>query len=252
MALATLNWRSDVLEKWTHCQVLLPERGEPPYATFYLLHGLSDDDSIWLRQTRLEVYARQYPLLVVMPDGYRGFYTNNHHGPAYARHIGEELVTFIERTFPVRRARAARCIGGLSMGGYGALRLALGYPETFASVTSHSGALMHGSRAVPADDPGFWRGIFGPSPVGTDHDLLYLARQAQRARRLPKIRLDCGTEDFLLADNREFHDRMKRTGIAHDYIEFPGAHTWDYWDQHVQDALAFHARNLKLESWPAW
>lgn len=251
MALAIINWRSEVLEKWTTTHVLLPDTGTPPYATFYLLHGLSDDSSIWLRLTRLEAYAKPYPLLIVMPDGYRGFYTNNQAGPSYAKHFGEELVAFIDRTFPVRRSRGARCIGGLSMGGYGALRIGLGYPQTFASITSHSGALMHGSRELPADASEELHRVFGHAPVGTDHDLLFLARQAQRARRLPKIRLDCGTEDFLLADNREFHERMKRAGIAHDYVEFAGAHNWDYWDQHIPDALAFHARNLKLYAVPA-
>jgi S-formylglutathione hydrolase FrmB len=251
MALAVINWRSEVLEKWTTMHVLVPEAVGPPYAVFYLLHGRSDDSSSWLRWTRLEVYARSYPLLIVMPDGYRGFYTNNHAGPAYAKHVGEEVVAFVERTFPVRRSRGARCIGGLSMGGYGALRVGLGYPQTFASITAHSGALMHGSRA-PAGGEGeeLWR-VFGPAPAGTDHDLLYLARLAQRARRLPKIRLDCGSDDFLLADNREFHQRMRRAGIAHEYVEFAGAHNWDYWDQRIQEALAFHARQLKLEPLPA-
>ena len=247
MAWGTINWRSDVLVKWTTMQVLLPERCRPPYATLYLLHGLSDDSSIWLRQTRIEMYARQYPLVVVMPDGYQGWYTDSATGHAGARHIGEELVAFVERTFPVKRTRGGRCLGGLSMGGYGALRVGLGYPGKFASVHSHSGAVLHGTKSW-ARSPGLRR-VFGARPAGTRHDLVRLAKQA---RPLPKLWLDCGTEDFLLADNREFHARLQRAGVAHEYREFNGAHNWDYWDTHIQEALAFHARHLKLHKLPGW
>ena len=142
MPWAQVHWRSDVLGKQTTMQVILPTAGSAPYPTLYLLHGLSDDSTIWLRRSRIEAYVRELPLIVVMPDGYRGFYTDNDSGPAYARHFGEEIPGFIERTFPARAARGARAIGGLSMGGYGALRVALGYPERFCSVNSHSGAVM--------------------------------------------------------------------------------------------------------------
>jgi S-formylglutathione hydrolase FrmB len=247
MALCTIDWRSEVLNKWTSMHVLLPERCEPPYATLYLLHGLSDDYTIWLRQTRIEMYARQYPLLVVMPDGYRGFYTDNAAGPAYAKHIGEELVAFIERTFPAKRTRAARCLSGNSMGGYGALRIGLGYPDKFISVHSHSGALLHGTKLWTRNPES--KRIFGPRPAGTTHDLVHLVKHA---RPLPKLRLDCGTEDFLLAENRDFHARLRQAGIPHEYVEFPGAHNWDYWDLHIREALVFHARHLHLQQLPAW
>src|SRR2546423_1237759 len=141
MAWSTVHWRSDILGKQTTTQVLLPDGGKPPYATFYLLHGLSDDSTMWLRRSRIEWYVRDLPLIVVMPDGYRGFYTDNEQGPAYARHIGEELPAFIERTFHAKAERGARAIGGLSMGGYGALRVGLGHANRFCSVNSHSGAV---------------------------------------------------------------------------------------------------------------
>src|SRR5690606_26525573 len=142
------HWTSKTLGKQVGSFVILPERGKPPFATFYLLHGLSDDYTIWQRRTSIERYVADLPLIVVMPDGFRGFYTKNEVGPDYATYIGQELPDFIERNFPARPARAARCIGGLSMGGYGALRLALGFPDRFASAHSHSGALMHGTKPV--------------------------------------------------------------------------------------------------------
>ncbi len=259
MAWSTLHWKSDILGKQTTAQVLLPETGTGPFATFYLLHGLSDDSSLWLRRSRIEWYVRDLPIIVVMPDGYRSFYTNSASGPDFARHIGVELPTFIERHFQARPERAARAIGGLSMGGYGALRIGMGFADRFCSVNSHSGAVGWGNfdfklgPAAPASlagrGPEFMRelaGIFGDDPRGSDHDLGVLARRGLAAGNLPELLLDCGTEDFLIEDNRVFHADLNKAGVPHTYREFPGAHTWDYWDAHIQEALAFHRRNLGL------
>ncbi|MFA5058570.1 MAG: alpha/beta hydrolase family protein [Opitutaceae bacterium] len=259
MPWAQVHWRSDVLEKQTTMQVILPSVGRPPYATFYLLHGLSDDSTIWLRRTRIEAYVSEQPLIVVMPDGYRGFYTDHEQGPAYARHFGEEIPDFVERNFPARPVRGARAIGGLSMGGYGALRVALGHPDKFCSVNSHSGALGRynltrraaARDALLKDRPAAFiaelRRIFGRRPLGSRHDLLALIRRARRRhQRLPKILLDCGAGDFLLESNRRFHQELQDLQVPHLYREFPGTHDWDYWDRHVREALEFHARNLRL------
>jgi putative tributyrin esterase len=261
MAWTTLHWKSDVIGKQTTAQVLLPETGTPPYATFYLLHGLSDDASTWMRRSRIEWYVRDLPLIVVMPDGYRSFYTKPVEGPDFARHIGEELPSFIEHHFHARPERVARAIGGLSMGGYGALRVGLGYADRFCSINSHSGAVAWGNfdyKTGPAGATSIaGRGaefmkeltaIFGDDPRGTDHDLGYLARRARAAGNLPELLLDCGTEDFLLEDNRAFDAELTAVGIPHTYLEFPGTHSWDYWDTHIRGALAFHARNLGLAS----
>ena len=252
MALCDVHWSSTVLAKKVGTYVILPEPSvvQPPFATFYLLHGLSDDYTVWLRRTRIEWYVRELPLMVVMPDGYRGFYTANADGHDYARYVADELVEFVERNFPAQRSREGRCVGGLSMGGYGALRLALGYPDRFASANSHSGAVLHGHRNAPRPDgplsPAEFRRIFGEHPEGSDHDLLELARRAAAAGSLPRILLDCGTEDFLIEDNRAFHRALRQLNVPHEYREFPGAHDWDYWDRHVRDALAFHAHALSL------
>ncbi len=245
MALCQVNWFSNVINKMVVANVIVPD-GPGPFATFYLLHGLSDDHSAWLRRTRIEMYAAAYPMIVVMPDGFRGFYTNNNQGPAYGQYIGQELCDFIERTFHARPERAARMIGGLSMGGYGALRIALGYPDRFISATSQSGAVMRGSGAGAGQVGDEFSQIFGPSPEGSEHDLVHLAHRAAAAGELPHMRLDCGTSDFLLEQNRDFHRRLRALKIPHEYDEFPGDHNWDYWDLHVRQALRFHAQVMKL------
>ena len=254
MSLFTAHWHSQILEKSTTAQIIFPETGKPPFPVLYLLHGLSDDSTMWTRQTRLESYVSSLPLIVVMPDGYRGFYTDNEAGPAYARHIGEELPAFIERTFPAIPRRSARAIGGLSMGGYGALRVGLGCCGRFCSVHSHSGAVGWGRNGKieslaksPGRGPGFaaeMLRIFGPSPGGTDHDLLALAKRAKIALKL----LDCGKDDSLLADNRAFAKDLRAAKIPHAYHEYPGQHDWGYWDTHIRQALAFHMKNLSGRS----
>lgn len=263
MPWAQVHWRSEVLDKHTEAQVLLPSVGRGPFPVFYLLHGLSDDSTVWLRRSRIEWYVRDLPLIVVMPDGYRGFYTNNEQGPAYARHLGIELVDFIDRNFQTRPERAARAIGGLSMGGYGALRLGLGFADKFCSVNSHSGALgrTNADFSHEAEAAGRHSGkskeflaelrrIFGARPNDTEHDILRHAERAHRAGNLPHLLLDCGTEDYLLEDNRDFHRQLTAAKIPHEYREHKGAHDWDYWDRHVQDALKWHCKHLGIEKAP--
>lgn len=263
MAWAEIHWRSEVLQKQTTMQVLLPRVGRPPFPVFYLLHGLSDDSTAWLRNTRLEWYVRELPLIVVLPDGYRGFYTDNEAGPDYAKHLGRELVDFVDRNFQTQARRAGRAIGGLSMGGYGAMRVGLGFPDRFSSINCHSGAVGRSgadfsSEAVRAgkhrDKPKEFvaelRRIFGARPMGTSHDLVELAKGARAAGQLPQLQLDCGRADFLLKDSREYHRSLQKAGIPHEYHEYAGAHDWDYWDRHVQDALKFHGSHLGVKRIP--
>ena len=246
MSLCNAQWFSPTLGKQVQMYVILPDSGKGPFATFYLLHGLSDDYSIWHRRTRIESYVEGKPLIVVMPDGFRGFYTNNNQGPAYFDYLTKDLVDFVDRTFPTKATRNGRCVGGLSMGGYGALRMALGRPDLFASCNSHSGALMRGTMKRQKNQPREFTQIFGNDPRGTDHDLIELARRAKKSHQVPRIRIDCGTDDFLLQENRDYHAALNQLQIAHEYEEFPGAHTWDYWDLHVREAIAFHMKNLKI------
>jgi S-formylglutathione hydrolase FrmB len=225
--------------------IIFPEIGvgEPPFPVCYLLHGLSDDHTIWARRTSIERYVAPLPLIVVMPDGGRGFYCDALEGPAYERHIIEDVIGFVDRTFQTIPERKGRVIGGLSMGGYGAMKLALKFPHLFCSAVAHSSAFDVRRRIERLEMSAEMRRIFGPSPVGGPDDPYALAEKLDR-KLLPALRIDCGREDGLLEENRAFHRYLEKLGIPHEYEEFPGAHTWDYWDQRVQEALTFHQRAL--------
>ncbi len=246
MPLCELRYRSNVLEKQTSASVLLPSTDVPgPYHVMFLLHGLSDDQSAWTRYTSIERYMSGLPIIVVMPDGGRGWYCDAEHGYAYATAIGVELPEVIRHYFPTKEGW---CSTGLSMGGYGATKLALTHPEVFVSGHSHSGALGFGHHVeyLESDRGVEFRRILGDNPVGGPNDLYALSANLAVADR-PKLRIDCGTEDFLIEDNRAFDAHLSKIGFAHEYEEFGGAHTWDYWDRHVTEAIDFHCRNLGIE-----
>jgi putative tributyrin esterase len=126
MAWCDLHFRGTAVLKHTNMYVILPE-GEGPFPVLYLLHGLSDDYSVWMRRTRIEVYAEKYPLIIVMPDGHRSWYVNDPRlgGLAYEDLIVKDVVGLVDRTFPTVRSREGRAVAGLSMGGYGAIMLGL-------------------------------------------------------------------------------------------------------------------------------
>lgn len=257
MSVLSLQWSSSLLGKQTTTHVFFPDNGSPPFPTLYLLHGLGDDSASWLRNSKLSLYLANMPLIVVMPDGYRSFYTDHESGFAYAQHIGQELPAHIDRMFATRAERSGRAIGGLSMGGYGAMRVGLGYPDTFCSIHSHSGALgwgtfsgQHRAELLAARGPAFTaelQRIFGDAPAGSRHDLIVLAREARTSGQLPAIRLDCGGADPLIDDNRRMVSLLREAGIPHEFHEFSGGHDWNYWDQHITAALAFHLEQLGIE-----
>lgn len=249
MAFCELHYFSKALGMQTAANVLLPEgdQHKGPFPVFYLLHGLSDDHTIWLRRTSIERYVQSLPLIVVMPSGGRGFYSDAREGFAYDTALTRDLVGYIDQIFPTRAERGGRCIGGLSMGGYGAIKLALTHPDLFCSANSHSGALGFGHKPLSGDDAFAveMRRIVGDAPQGGPHDLHALIEKLDPTK-LPALRIDCGTEDFLIEDNRAFHAHLVHRNIRHEYDESPGAHEWSYWDQHVQAAIAFHRKQLGI------
>ncbi|MDD3118223.1 MAG: alpha/beta hydrolase family protein [Victivallales bacterium] len=252
MALLNCNFFASSLGISTAMTVILPQptgaaqigmagskSNRKTFPVLYLLHGLSDDHTIWMRRTSIERYVAAMDLIVVMPAVDRSFYCDMQYGGKYWEFISEELPETVARFFPVGTKREETFAAGLSMGGYGALKLGLRLPERFAAVASLSGVTDIAARCR-ADDHAF-RAIFGDSsPRDTADDLFYLSRRlVDEGWRAPQIFQCCGTEDFLYEDNRRFHDHLKNIGMDTVYREMPGNHNWGFWDDRIKDVLAW-------------
>lgn len=251
MALLHVNYFSEVLGLSTSMDVILPQPAEGQIGmgsvavngklpVLYLLHGLSDDHTIWQRRTSIERYVADLPLAVVMPTVHRGFYTDAKQGYNYWTHISEEIPNIVKSFFPISDRREDTFAAGLSMGGYGALKLGLRMPDKFAAVASLSGAVDMAGRRDLGDDFGpEYKRIFGSQQEmsGSDDDLVAVfERQVEKGVQLPKIMLICGTEDFLYKQNTDMRDRM--TGrVDLTYFEEPGVHEWGFWDRNIQRVL---------------
>lgn len=287
-----------------HVLVWLP----PSYATApdrrypvaYYLHGVSGSETDWVRHGHLDgtldslVAAGLPEMIVVMPDGDDGFYTtwnwlgdynacrrNRPPGaepasaycvpwPHYDDYIARDLVTWVDGRFRTRADRRHRGIAGLSMGGYGAMALALAYPDVYSAAASHSGVVsplqqgqgtdgdMHYPPVIDslrhAYSPHLWaimEPAFGKDTVAWyARDPLRLARRllARDRAALPALFVDCGTEDPFIGQNRAFHRGLSALGIPHEYAEWPGAHTWNYWRRHAAESAAWMARELTRDA----
>ena len=247
MALFETHCFSTALRMCVHLNVILPQRnstgeigvhsaGAAQYPVLYLLHGLSDDDTIWLRRTSIERYASEKGIAVVMPTTHRGWYVDSPAGHYYS-FIGRELPQLIAEFFPtISQKRADTFIAGLSMGGYGALRFALSMPERYAAAAALSGAfdIANPARRTMLEA----EAVLSGDPTGTENDVYFLAqRLADSGAKKPAIYMWCGTEDGLLDDSRRMRDLMRRTGYELTYSESPGVHAWPYWDAQIQNVL---------------
>ena len=235
--MANVEWRffSRILDVNYTFRALIPDSFEKkPQKILYLLHGLSDDYSSWSRNTSLERYWEKYSkeLTVVCPDGGRSFYSDarDGHGGNYESFVTEELFPYVEAHLPAKYSREDRAICGLSMGGYGALRLGLKNPGYFGAIGSFSGAVD--SRRY------LERPEFSARLWDEDSRLEVIAKDL-KPEEFPRIKMLCGTEDFLLEHNRAFDKWLTEAGAAHEYTEFPGHHNWLFWDTHLPEMLAF-------------
>ena len=236
MALAEFHFTSNnSLGRQISAMIIVPEKMPGPFSVLYLLHGMSDDHTAWTRWSNIDKYVEKLPLIVVMPDTERGWYVNAAKDPSkkFESMIIEDLVPFIDSTFQTVGTREGRSIAGLSMGGYGALTLAIKHPDLFCAAHGFSSGFGRG-WFVPTDDE--FRLIFGDDPRGTDFDLTALATKVDVAT-MPRISFDCGVDDFTLEANRAVHKRFDDLEIPHTYTEYPGAHDWAYWNEHLLTAL---------------
>jgi putative tributyrin esterase len=265
MILTEVKFFSETLGLGCTMHVLLPQRPlmdaqkkpRKKLRTLYLLHGYSDDHTAWQRWTSIERHAEGLNLAVVMPAVHLSFYNDMAHGGNYWQFISEEVPALVRDMFPLSSERKDNYVAGLSMGGYGAFKLALTHPERFAAAASLSGAVdLNEVVRVKKNDPEnkAWlaemRTVFGDlSKVpGSKHDLFALARKVAKSPVKPRLYQCCGTADELYPQNLRFRDAMRKLSLDLTYEEGPGEHNWAYWDKMIQNVLAWMFPRFKKPS----
>ena len=276
MALVHLNYFSQVMGMGMSLDVILPEQtqgigvevgegwdGQRPLKTLYLLHGFSDDHTIWQRRTSIERYVAHRQMAVVMPTTHIGAYTDQAYGFRFFEYIAHEVPRTCRAYFPLSDRREDNYVAGLSMGGYGALKVGLRARDQFSHIIALSSGLGRldrlGDRAQEIRsivDLRERREQFEPreyawllnffinygSPEeyedSVENNPECFAREAvESGDPMPRIFMSCGTEDFLIEQNRSYHRFLDELGVEHVYEEHPGVHDWAYWDTHIQRGL---------------
>lgn len=223
-----------------------PMPKEKLYPTLYLLHGVIGSTLDWLSGTRIERWALEHDLCVVMPSGDNAFYVDrpgSHN--LYSQFVGEELVELTRRMFPLSRKREDTFIGGLSMGGYGAMRNGLKYHDTFGAICALSGRLdisdfvdRTNGNEVFFRNRSYLEECFGDveAAQNDDRNPAWLVNNL-RIEDFPNIYICCGESDFILSQNIAFHELLKAKGVEHTFETGPGAHEWDFWDRYILRVL---------------
>jgi S-formylglutathione hydrolase FrmB len=217
----------------------------PRYPLLVLLHGLGGGHQDWAQNTRIARYAAEQEMVIAFPDGGDGWYTNAvEDGPRCEDDLVQDFLPHLQATLPLLPPGKHWAIGGLSMGGYGALKIALKRPDLFLFAVSHSGALEQ--PKTPQPHP-----VFGdPNRHSAQRRAEYPAYLAELAlcrwpSERPRLYFDCGESDALREENQRFADHLRFLGYPHTYREMPGYHTWPYWNRAFRTALPIIAQAIQ-------
>lgn len=260
MALMHVNFFSQSLGMAVAVDVVLPQKANRQigmaaetragkHPVLWLLHGASDNHTVWGRRTSIERYAANLGLAVVMPNGHLSSYTNMAYGGKYFDYIALELPQVMRGFFPLSEKREDNYIAGLSMGGAGCMKVGLAYPENYAAI----GCLSAGIGPIDpkdspfANNPEWQRRMIAVNGnidrAGTLEDPMFQAKRiVEEGRLAPRVFHSCGADDFArngALKTKEFFEGFEGDPFDYTYQECPGAHTWEYWDEHIQDFLAY-------------
>jgi putative tributyrin esterase len=233
---------SQSLQRSVKYRVLVPlsyDTGDHRFPVLYLLHGLYGSYEDWTQKTQLELYSAGTEYIIAMPDAGDSWYTNWYKDPQnkFGDYVVQDFLPEIEQHYRVASGRANRVIAGLSMGGYGALKIGLLHPEMFRIAASFSGAL-NPTTDMATRHPDFavqLNKVYGPSDSSTriENELFKIAESAN-SQTLPYFYLDCGTADSFVATDRDFTSLLRSRKFAYEYHELPGNHNWGYWNARIR------------------
>lgn len=257
MSVYRISYPSNALFRTINMTVILPVEapGQPElfagkparFPTLYLLHGFGGNQDDWMDYTRIRDIADRYDLAVVLASGENSFYEDTGVlGAQYGTLFGQELVEYTRRVFPLSDRREDTMIGGMSMGGFGAMRLGCLYCETFGKVFGFSNAFIiddiagqqPGYKDLIADYDYYVRTFGDLNRIkNTEKDPLWCLDQAIAKGLAPALYLACGTEDFLLQENRSMKAALDDRDVIYEYHESTGIHDWVFWNQYLEPAV---------------
>ena len=245
MAFCELHLFSEALGLQTTVYAIIPQKkalGEigvkkaetdGKFKCLYLLHGLSDDHTIWMRRTSIERYADEAGIAVITPFGDRSFYTDMVHGGKYYTYIAKELPLHIQRFFNVSDKREDNFIAGLSMGGYGALKIGLKNPDCFSHIAALSSVADIMKRKATFATP--LKAVYGENiDIPESDDLFYLAKEGDKCDIKPRIFMGVGTSDGLYEENVRLKECFEGLSYDFTYRESAGTHSWAFWDEYIK------------------
>jgi len=247
----TDSYESTALHRVQTYRFLLPDSAATPkcgYSVLFFLHGFDSDSMGWLNHTRVAQQLSRFGIVSVFPQGDNGWYTNSYDGKQrFEDDIMQDFVPHITRKLPIAAPGRAWGIGGMSMGGYGAVKLALKHPETFGTAFSHAGAM---ERMLQGDSHPVFGGPITDSGFRRSESPIWLVEQimCRFPIQRPMLYLDCGLSDPLLEVNRRFSDHLKFLGYHHQYHEAVGHHTWPYWNRAFRTVLPALAQSIGAEA----
>lgn len=259
MALIQVDFYSKALSKITGFTMVLPndtipemivnnEHYQRPMKTLFLLHGYSGSNKDWILGSSVQEMALKYNMAVIMPSGDNSFYLDGKGtGKAYGQYVGEELVEYVRKTFGLSVKKEDTFIGGYSMGGFGAIHTGLAYPETFGKIIALSSALIiHNIKNIEEDfkdfiaDFYYYTSVFGDLhklEASQNNPEVLIRKRKEEGQVIPLIYMACGTEDFLIENNRAFHNFLKEEDIDVHYVEGPGVHDWNFWNTYLEPGI---------------
>ncbi len=254
----SLEFKSNLVSYPVKYSIYLPpgyDASERNYPVVYLLHGYSDDETGWIQFGEANFIADKgitegefAPCIIVMPDGKVTWYCNSVDGKdPWEDMFIQEFIPFIEKEYRIRPKKEFRAIAGLSMGGYGALKLAMRHTDLFSSCVAMSSGTFTDEQILEHENFDYYFGtIYGPkkkndlSESWKANSPLHLVETID-AEKLKSVRfyIDCGDDDFLYKGNSALHVKMRDLGIAHEYRVRNGSHQWSYWRTGLHDGLIF-------------
>lgn len=243
MAVFKGNWYSQTLNMNTHLTVCMPDYPREIKATVILLHGLKGDSDVWMNRVGLEFFANKHSLAFIMPEVQRSWYIDMAYGLDYFTYVTDEVPQLASYYFNLPTDRDHLYVGGLSMGGYGAIRCALKCPDRYKGAMSFSARVfMEGRAFLHNDDHSVreFQGILGldrKTSLDNATNVRLLLDAAKDAPVKPAFYVACGTEDTLYPESVEFTQLLRDANFDVTYEEWAGIHSWDFWRESLPRGL---------------